>query len=246
MVRKKSCPFRSLQAIDYNHPNLAIWFFGHLSSSKIPTENKDTPRTLEQHSKTKKVIETLAGSTKNSLLHPLSSQSNLPPLTDLQCFITESILSSEGTSCSFDDIYDYVSKRWSSVRRRDGSNYTTDCRRAIQANLRYNPNHIALFKKDKKHEGNWTVCITVEDANEASRERAAERKVTQAKRLERSLASDLKPEPSQRRGSSDDDGDSASDDDVNADSDSPLHKRTRKHNKVNGRKKTKSRKSIRR
>ncbi len=43
----------------------------------------------------------------------------------------------------------FVNQRWKSVRRRDGSTYTTDCKRAIQANLRHNPSHLALFRVSK-------------------------------------------------------------------------------------------------
>ena len=61
-------------------------------------------------------------------------------------FITEAILSEESMACHFDKIFEYVSQRWRNVKRRDGTTYAVDCRRAIQSNLRSNPNHIALFK----------------------------------------------------------------------------------------------------
>lgn len=112
-----------------------------------------------------------------STVHPLSSHPDVPPLTDLQIYITEAILN-EGDSCPFEKIYEYVSKRWKNIKRRDGSNYATDCRRAIQANLRHSPHHIALFKKDKSKPGGnfWQICKTIEDAMEVSREIQAEKK----------------------------------------------------------------------
>lgn len=81
-------------------------------------------------------------------------------------FITEAIMSQVGETdhyCHLDKIYEYVakvllyfskfdsfffsiSKRWKTIRRRDGSTYTTDYKRAVRANLRHNPHHMPLFK----------------------------------------------------------------------------------------------------
>jgi len=109
------------------------------------------------------------------LIHPLSLFPDVPALTDLQVFISEAILSEEGNACSFEKIYEFVSQRWRNIRRRDGTPYTTDCRRAIQANLRHNPNHIALFRRDNSKEGFWTVCTTKEESLEASKDKTSER-----------------------------------------------------------------------
>lgn len=46
------------------------------------------------------------------------------------------------------------------IRRRDGTPYATDCRRAIQANLRSNPHHPTLFQKDAKQPNMWRLCHT--------------------------------------------------------------------------------------
>ncbi len=56
------------------------------------------------------------------------------------------------------------------MKRRDGSNYNTDCRRAIQANLRHNPHHLPLFKKDKLKvsQNNWMLIFTLQDAIDTS------------------------------------------------------------------------------
>jgi len=105
--------------------------------------------------------------------HPLYDHPDVPELTDLQNMITQSILDN-GEPCPFDKIYEYVNMRWKDIRRRDGTPYTTDCRRAIQANLRKNPNHISLFKKDKIS-GNWKICKTMEEAMEPMKERQRER-----------------------------------------------------------------------
>eukprot|EP01118_Nematostelium_gracile_P003391 TRINITY_DN138_c1_g2_i1.p1 TRINITY_DN138_c1_g2~~TRINITY_DN138_c1_g2_i1.p1 ORF type:complete len:629 (+),score=232.77 TRINITY_DN138_c1_g2_i1:134-2020(+) len=185
MVRKKGEAQRSLREINYNDPSVTFWFFPQNSKNVIENHTviKETTILVQKkplkQPKPKITVETTQETTvKNGeLSHPLINfVQDLPPLTDLQVFITEAILSEDGASTTFERIFDYVSKRWRYIRRRDGSNYTTDCRRAIQANLRHNPNHVALFRKDKKVSGNWTVCRTMEDAIEASKMRQAEKR----------------------------------------------------------------------
>jgi len=142
------------------------------SSGTSPPTNNGINNGITTHSPTSAPIQ--EQSTKK-LVHPLSQFQEVPALTDLQVFISEAILSEDGNSCSFEKIYEYVSQRWRNIRRRDGSNYTTDCRRAIQANLRHNPNHVALFRRDKTKDGHWTVCTSIEESLEASRDKTSER-----------------------------------------------------------------------
>jgi hypothetical protein len=81
-------------------------------------------------------------------IHPLASHPEIPKLTDLQVLITMAILE-HGEPCPFDAIYQFISKKWKGfkIRRRDGTPYISDCRRAILANLRSTPSHISLFRK---------------------------------------------------------------------------------------------------
>jgi len=66
-------------------------------------------------------------------------------LTELQALIIEAIAEQNGCA-HIDIITEYVSKRWGSVRRRDGSKYASDCRRAVQASLANHPSARPLFK----------------------------------------------------------------------------------------------------
>jgi len=80
-------------------------------------------------------------------------------LSDLQAAITQAI-AFHGEPCPFEKIYEYVNNKLKEkdIRRRDGTPYATDCRRAIQANLRANPHHATLFMKDPKHKNMWRLC----------------------------------------------------------------------------------------
>jgi len=135
-------------------------------------------------------------------LHPLANHPDITPLNDLQIFITEAIMNTEGGSASLEEIYQHVSKKWRSIRRRDGSNYTTDCRRAIQANLRHNPHHIPLFRRDENRNGFWKICATMDEALK-----------------ERTALTDKKKEPSGAAEEASSDEDSKSGNNNNADDD---------------------------
>jgi hypothetical protein len=104
--------------------------------------------------------------------HPLSECVNL---SELQVIITEALLY-HGEPCSFEKLNDFVSTeiRERDIRRKDGTPYAADCRRAIQANLRITSNHLlALYKKDAN--GMWSLCHSVEEAKRvASAESAQE------------------------------------------------------------------------
>jgi len=72
-----------------------------------------------------------------------------PPMTELQVLIIQAI-DAEGGVASFDQIYDRVSKKFDTIKRRDGTPYTSECRRAIQASLSNNPTTRPFFKKESK------------------------------------------------------------------------------------------------
>lgn len=171
MVRSKSTPCKSLPIIDWNHPSFCFWFFG-----KSPSDEKNRYDFFREKKKKGQDKKT---DSKLDLQHPLASHPEIPALTDLQTYITEAILSSKKNnrdSADFETISEYVSKRWRNIKRRDGSSYATDCRRAIQANLRHNPNHIPLFRKDKNFQDHWTLCKTIEEAEQVFKERSAKKK----------------------------------------------------------------------
>eukprot|EP01114_Cavostelium_apophysatum_P016825 TRINITY_DN4861_c0_g1_i1.p1 TRINITY_DN4861_c0_g1~~TRINITY_DN4861_c0_g1_i1.p1 ORF type:complete len:615 (+),score=162.50 TRINITY_DN4861_c0_g1_i1:190-2034(+) len=183
MVRTKSSPLKSLSDVNYDDPSIVFWFFGQQTSSKRniqvgqESENSASSRT-DKSSKRSKIsrtdVDVLNTKKADPLTHPLLAlRADVPALTDMQIFITEAILLESGRSCTFEKIYEYVSKRWKNVRRRDGSVYTTDCRRAILANLRHNPHHMALFRRDKAGpDSGWFVCYTIEEALETQKENA--------------------------------------------------------------------------
>ena len=78
-------------------------------------------------------------------------------LTELQILIMQS-LAIEGGSGHFDQIYEHVSKKYETIRRRDGTPYTSDCKRAISSSLSNNSS-APFFKKENK-KGNWYWSLT--------------------------------------------------------------------------------------
>jgi hypothetical protein len=70
-------------------------------------------------------------------------------MTELQILIIEAI-DLNGGLATFEEIYDHVSKSFDNLRRRDGTPYTSDCKRAIQASLSNNPITRPFFKKENK------------------------------------------------------------------------------------------------
>lgn len=73
-----------------------------------------------------------------------------------------------GNSCAFESIYQAVLPRWRLLRRRDGTQYTSDCRRAVFMNLRPSAHYPSLFRADPERAGAWRVCLTLEEAREAT------------------------------------------------------------------------------
>lgn len=66
-------------------------------------------------------------------------------LTELQKMIMRAI-SLEGGTCGLEKIYDYVKLRYDRLKRRDGSSYATNARRAIQASLSNNSSNRPIFQ----------------------------------------------------------------------------------------------------
>jgi len=119
------------------------------NQEKEEKEPVDKDRDKEKKEKTK------------SNKHPLADYVNL---SDLQVIITEALLF-HGEPCSFEKLNEFVSNeiKERDIRRKDGTPYAADCRRAIQANLRITSNHLlALYKKDAN--GMWSLCHSLEEA----------------------------------------------------------------------------------
>jgi len=70
-------------------------------------------------------------------------------MTDLQMLIMEAIDQCGGWA-NFDQINDHVSKLFDNLKRRDGTPYTSECRRAVQASLSNNPTARPFFKKETR------------------------------------------------------------------------------------------------
>lgn len=66
-------------------------------------------------------------------------------LTELQKMIMRAI-SLEGGTCGLEKIYEYVKPRYDRLKRRDGSSYATNARRAIQASLSNNSSNRPIFQ----------------------------------------------------------------------------------------------------
>lgn len=66
-------------------------------------------------------------------------------LTELQKMIMRAI-SLEGGTCGLERIYEYVKPRYDRLKRRDGSSYATNARRAIQASLSNNSSNRPIFQ----------------------------------------------------------------------------------------------------
>jgi hypothetical protein len=64
-----------------------------------------------------------------------------------------------GGAANFDQILEYVQPSFDNLRRRDGSPYTSECRRALLASLSNNPASKPFFKKEKKENVNvWALA----------------------------------------------------------------------------------------
>eukprot|EP01116_Phalansterium_solitarium_P013181 TRINITY_DN3030_c0_g1_i2.p1 TRINITY_DN3030_c0_g1~~TRINITY_DN3030_c0_g1_i2.p1 ORF type:complete len:763 (+),score=281.47 TRINITY_DN3030_c0_g1_i2:169-2457(+) len=181
MVRVKSKPLRSLPDIDYTLPEVAVWFFGQPATKK----NKASPviavklgkKVEKEKSKLKQRPETVAEVPERAA-HPLAAHPDVPSLTNMQELITAAIYAGRDETgwCTFDKMYDFVSKQWRSMRRRDGSSFAADCRRAIQSGLRQTPNQLSLFRKDPNSRDRWQFIEHYEDALDVARQRQADRR----------------------------------------------------------------------
>eukprot|EP01124_Arcella_intermedia_P032862 TRINITY_DN7747_c0_g1_i1.p1 TRINITY_DN7747_c0_g1~~TRINITY_DN7747_c0_g1_i1.p1 ORF type:complete len:501 (-),score=109.54 TRINITY_DN7747_c0_g1_i1:100-1452(-) len=115
-------------------------------------------------------------------LHPLASNPMAPKLNEVQEMITEAIYVN-GEPCHFEKIYEYVSARWKNMnfKRKDGTPYSNDCRRAILANLRENAYQVSLFKKDKQLPHCWWFRRTIEEIKQRKGEEPTGNKTEKVK-----------------------------------------------------------------
>jgi hypothetical protein len=86
---------------------------------------------------------------------------DLGALTDLQKLIIRAIGISQNHRCDFELVNEYVSQRWDQLRRRDGSPYAANIKRAIQASLSNNSASQPIFQKESKElpgvKGIWSL-----------------------------------------------------------------------------------------
>jgi hypothetical protein len=164
MVRFKTKPQRSLKKEEQSDPNPK-------HSILIVNTNKSQNERKEVKEPSPKAVEKINNEKPDELnKHPLEDLEGVPKLTDLQRMITSAILI-HGEPCPFDKMAEFISQRWRGlrIRRRDGTPYATDYRRAIKANLRLNPNQIALFKRDPLDKDMWFLVRTLEEAMSLSK-----------------------------------------------------------------------------
>jgi protein-disulfide isomerase-like protein with CxxC motif len=102
-------------------------------------------------------------------LHPLELSQHIT-LTPLQSAITTAILRCGEPSCHITTIYEFVARRWHKIRGKDGTNYATDYRKAVQTCLRHHANNIALFRVDPNDTKRWMLCATLSESEEAIRQ----------------------------------------------------------------------------
>ncbi|PRP83917.1 hypothetical protein PROFUN_08854 [Planoprotostelium fungivorum] len=182
-MRIKSSPCRSITAVDYSDPAVVFWFFGQtpnrrglLCVTSSPTHNGSPQHHANKDpnnggredrilGKKKKNIKAdpMGSPAARELMHPLSNCVEVPPLTELQTIILN------GGALPIDGIFQYVIKKWRTIKRRDNTNYVGNCRRAIQVNLKQNSQY-PLFRRDKLFDdGYWTLCKTLEDSVNTAR-----------------------------------------------------------------------------
>lgn len=82
-------------------------------------------------------------------------------LTELQKMIMRAI-SLEGGTCGLEKIYDYVKLRYDRLKRRDGSSYATNARRAIQASLSNNSSNRPIFQLVGSNQDDETLWALTE------------------------------------------------------------------------------------
>ena len=75
-----------------------------------------------------------------------------PALTQLQVLMAEAI-HKRGGSATFLEMHKHVHQFWGTLRRRNGSKYTADAKRAIKASLANNPASYPIFVKLQKRNG---------------------------------------------------------------------------------------------
>lgn len=88
------------------------------------------------------------------------SHENNIELTELQKMIIKAIARKKGKPCQLKDIVEYVEPRYNQLKRKDGSSYATNTKRAIQASLNNNSNNRRIFEMIENHDENriyWSL-----------------------------------------------------------------------------------------
>ena len=83
---------------------------------------------------------------------PKKGSKDPPALTQLQVLMAEAI-HKKGGKATFQEMHKHVHQFWGTLRRRNGSKYTADAKRAIKASLANNPTSYPIFIKFGKKNG---------------------------------------------------------------------------------------------
>lgn len=87
-------------------------------------------------------------------------QNDIIELTELQKMIMRAISFEKGRPCPLQKICDYVNPKYENLKRRDGSSYATNAKRAIQASLSNNSSNRPIFQPTNgpnEDEMYWTL-----------------------------------------------------------------------------------------
>eukprot|EP01134_Creolimax_fragrantissima_P005557 CFRG5557T1 len=82
-------------------------------------------------------------------------------LTDLQALIIEALVLHKGTA-HLDQICEHVAEKWGTLKKRDGTPYSVDCRRAVISSLTNSFNDTPLFRRVKEKYHNWVLTTHTE------------------------------------------------------------------------------------
>lgn len=168
MVRAKSAPVRSLAQDLHVKMQHFRMVYRHTEREHLSRRSLEEEEHVEAQAE-----EVNVEPPKFTHVHPLAGHEQIPELTDIQRLITDAIMSC-GPSVTFDQIQEFVSHRWKGMRRKDGTLYSADCKRAIQANLRSNPTSPNLFRRDPEDKAYWQLCSTIEQATMSSKSASKE------------------------------------------------------------------------
>eukprot|EP00771_Trimastix_marina_P000374 gnl/Trimastix_PCT/1393.p1 GENE.gnl/Trimastix_PCT/1393~~gnl/Trimastix_PCT/1393.p1 ORF type:complete len:612 (+),score=82.33 gnl/Trimastix_PCT/1393:68-1903(+) len=87
----------------------------------------------------------------------MSARNRISHMSSLQKLIAETILGFPGPSCPYSKILESAVARWKTLFKRDGSPYSGDLRKALNAALAGHPNMHPLFCKDPHRSDHWKI-----------------------------------------------------------------------------------------